>query len=856
MINRFVMALHKLDMGKPNSCSNRPENSKNKKGSSSGGTGRRVTKRKTEERSNLNSKNSKNNASSNNSSNSINRSISSGSSNSINSHISSGSSNSHISSRTISNSSSAGSSGSSRTISNSGSGSNSTIRNVSSGSGSGSIITIRRSSSSSTSIVTSRLPISSEFIDLLSAMASHDSTVRLSGFEGLLAGRIDLTELDPVNVRELLDTLMNEISKNSSFDTSSIPGNLQVRLAAMRALCLIPMSQDHSKVVISLLRIASNDFSVLIRCEALRTLDKLMSVTVNQLQMQMTNYHGYYYDDGFDILKKIPLESLTLAEVIFAVLSYVAANDTHREARLLAMDLLARIPGHLRLEILAQSVKKDQFKILSASPNTTNSNSKNNKNKKNRKQQQVVDSETQQQSALFPLLCCGALVHGIEDQFVQVRLKTLAAVYANLNRILRGNDALLMNHQKKRNRGDAFENQKKRQKKEIEDGEVSSHDDEDVRVASELNVFKTSDIIRLFINVFLDALLDECDLIRLAALKYLNHHQLPSFNVQNGLESILAVLDDQNLGIRLMALTVLGENVSIDFSATTSLAFESLLRTQKCLERALQKYPQMEFPVLQAAFKLITRNCNEIFIGACPELLVHLLHCEDPKFMLIDGSNSGNPSVVHLMLQVPFLPIDQGRIQYNKLISRIDDGVVDEKRFDLLYDNDAFKEHSIQTDKCSIDVDKDSIQTDKDMDNVHINLFQLLVSKHDNLDALFEAQKRKLSSLPGHFFLHQNFPVAYLRIDACRVVKGRKLVVLVEDYKLIGEHSSVNLGLCCNGIVFGDKFIPRFDPERERYIFRFEVNDCDECEGALTIVDGEDCKSIIYPIDSLSNKTK
>lgn len=391
---------------------------------------------------------------------------------------------------------------------------------------------------------------------------------------------------------------------------------------------------------IDLLRLAYKDPNYLVRSEALNTLKwvinqsipfnwKELTVLLDKDPKESFNENRYEYsNDPHDILSSLPRGSLKPNEIVFSVVSFIASNDTHFQVRLIAMDFFTKISGKISQDLIGQSIKKDQCKYdfvdvksgegcrskRSAKVKPESSNSK-------RKSAHISTSK----SFKFPLLCCGVFAHGIEDQFVKIRFSSLKS-YHNL---------LLKN----------------------------SINNDPTRFC-----------------IFLDALLDECDLIRLTALKLLGSlgDDELTLTIDFGLESLLAVLDDQNYEIREAALNLIKNNLTI--SSSKSSSSETMLRSLKCLEAALTKYPEMEKEYLETSLKLVQRTGRDVLIKKCPEFHSILMQTSHPKYLtppsilgnLMNNSNNNLMTTIQSIMQIPFLNDETAsKIRLVKLASRL-----------------------------------------------------------------------------------------------------------------------------------------------------------------------------------------
>lgn len=262
------------------------------------------------------------------------------------------------------------------------------------------------------------------------------------------------------------------------------------------------------------------------------------------------------------------------------------------------------------------------------------------------KKDMQLSMETSRPEEPLPLLVCGVFVHGIEDQFATIRFAALDALLSQL--------LLLLD----------IDNRKQR--------EVAL-------------------VFPMAVAVFIDALLDESDWIRLAALKIIAtlsrvHGKLLHFSLDMGLEAILAVLDDTNAAIRREALSLLRHmrladglgDVQSDGltpskvdshsepTVVPSAFADAVLRTLWCLEAAVKKCPETESLAIMAAHSIARRHHDAILRS--PGLLAHLLHSSDPKFFA--PSIGTALSSVHLAMQAPFIPA--GRVNLIRLLATMD----------------------------------------------------------------------------------------------------------------------------------------------------------------------------------------
>lgn len=205
--------------------------------------------------------------------------------------------------------------------------------------------------------------------------------------------------------------------------------------------------------------------------------------------------------------------------------------------------------------------------------------------------------------AAFPLklsvLCCGLFSHGVEEQFMKVRFEALNALYALSRQIAA----------------------------------------EDVKT------------LAIVLGVFVDAWLDECDWIRLAALKLTAAliADRPDFiwPLEGGpLEALLAALDDFNGEIRAEALGLLGHVRTVEADA--------ILRTQRCLEALVLKHEddKVHARVLECAVAFA--NGNKQTIKSNTSLLSHFLGSADARYFA-PATNFATMSTVQQAFLVPLL---------------------------------------------------------------------------------------------------------------------------------------------------------------------------------------------------------
>ncbi len=252
-------------------------------------------------------------------------------------------------------------------------------------------------------------------------------------------------------------------------------------------------------------------------------------------------------------------------DLLFIVLAFMGANDFDSSVRFAAINLLGRLED-VKGNLIAQACKKDLL---------------------------VDHSFALRQS----VLACGVFAHGIEDQFMKLRLASLNSLYLLSSAGL-------------------FE----------EDGRCCS----------------------FVLNVFVDAWLDECDWIRLASLKLTgaligkwSGHQL---QLDGPLEALLAALDDFSEEIRTEALKLLGQ-------VRTSGA-DAFLRTQRCLEALILKYEdEVHSEALECTLRFAHLNAEEIRKENA--FLSHLLGSADSRYFVAQVE----PSSLSTVQQAFLIPI-------------------------------------------------------------------------------------------------------------------------------------------------------------------------------------------------------
>jgi hypothetical protein len=430
--------------------------------------------------------------------------------------------------------------------------------------------------------------------------------------------------------------------------TSRAPSNALARQAALTALLrnlrLVPFSQKELVALASTLMAAvwavpcagtetaregENDPKcrrlALAALAALLDADVKLPMAIDRLEMQLAELpFGYQLtgaEDGkgakgaWTEAQNTP-KTISLDEALFIVASQVAANDADRMAREAAFRLLSRLARHeggaaVHTSLLLQTMKKDR--LADRSPKLR----------------------------LMPLLSCGAIAHGIEDQFAETRLAALQCLYD-----------LVLGAQKQR------------------------HCTEDRR------------LVAAAVRVLLDAVLDESELLRVAALQILHavlkaaeksaNGSAFSVPLDEGLDVLLGLLDDGNEAVRRWAVaclghvTVAGEDVHEsrkeacagnwkengcgalqdrpESRSPFSLALETAARILKCFESALLKLapaPAAEAEIL-AALCTLGRNLSAL-VCACPVALSHLLQTADvSRFRGLLGPVG--PELFHLRL--------------------------------------------------------------------------------------------------------------------------------------------------------------------------------------------------------------
>lgn len=588
-----------------------------------------------------------------------------------------------------------------------------------------------------------------DYMKLLANLASNDPKNRLESFEKF---KTEIFKSNSVVERSnVLKVLGEEIFKLDS--------PIEIRIVSLDIItqfCALNQSELHS-ILLKLLRLACDDSSHVIRFQALMGVENV--IKGNHVNWKIvsglggfliekeegeaeteteadSNVSDFVKKSPFNILEKLMESSLNVSEIIFSVLSYLTCNDIHREVRLLAVQLIGRIPAlskRIRPEIsLQQSIKKDQIK-------KTHGN------------------------LCLPLLCCGVFAHAIEDQFVKIRLNALISLY----HLTKGKSSVVL-------------------------------------------------------NVFLDALLDECDLIRLAALKFIGQTSLA---INSNLESLLAVLDDQNREIRLEALRIIGNNLKISTNSKKSTGIdndEMLLRSQRCLEAALQKYPEMQFNIIESSFNFINGNCREIMKN-CNDFASNLLQCQLPKYMrpasLLPYQHQGGlVSIVQSCMQMPFMSESEKEIKLVKIISRVQ-GASNREKLDFLIEKGIVTKVKMKKDTAIAGTSKKSAKRAKkkgnpdpveggnneemktigaeDIPSDNVSLFKLLIRSKRSLIQKYKIDQLLHPKNLSFYYFHPNSidkhrPTAYFRIHSLAIKSNQ---VTIEDYKLIGNLENVALDL-------------------------------------------------------------
>lgn len=277
------------------------------------------------------------------------------------------------------------------------------------------------------------------------------------------------------------------------------------------------------------------------------------------------------------VLSGIGKKVIKAKHVLFAVLSFLGANDVDVVVRTEAIKFLGELKD-VESSLIAQACRKDTINQFTRAP-----------------------------PFKMSLLACGVFAHGIEEQFMQIRMQSLLSLFA------------------------------------LAKGEEST-----------------------VLCVFIDALLDECDWIRLAALKFikqlLNAGNGIELTLQDGLEALLAALDDLNEAIRKESLLVVASIRLVSSEIT-----DAFIRSQRCLQALSSKYPEMESQIVECAFNLASKNLEKI--KTTPELISHLLGSQDCRYF-IPSNNYSNFSNVQQAILVALLsdsPSEAKRLALNLL---------------------------------------------------------------------------------------------------------------------------------------------------------------------------------------------
>ena len=257
-------------------------------------------------------------------------------------------------------------------------------------------------------------------------------------------------------------------------------------------------------------------------------------------------------------------KKIRVNELLFIALAFIGANDFDASVRLAAVNLIGRLEK-INAHLIAQACKKDLL-VNHAFP------------------------------LKLSVLACGVFAHGIEEQFMKLRLASLNSLYALSAQI----------------------------------------DVEDERSFS------------MVLSVFVDAWLDECDWIRLASLKLtsalLSKRPMHRMQLDGPLEALLAALDDFNEEIRSEALKLLG--------CVRTVENDAFLRTQRCLKALILKYEEeVHVEALQCAFNFASLNIDAIKQDKA--MLSHLLCTPDVLFF----APSLDPSALSTVHQAFLIPI-------------------------------------------------------------------------------------------------------------------------------------------------------------------------------------------------------
>ena len=257
---------------------------------------------------------------------------------------------------------------------------------------------------------------------------------------------------------------------------------------------------------------------------------------------------------GWSVAKRA-IDKVPLSELLFAVGCHVCVNDVFLELRCFAYEILSAlvpcIPSGLLLQCFKKDVLSEPIGLIKMWP--------------------------------MPLLTCGALAHGIEDQFAKVRL---AAIQCALN------------------------------------------------IAS---VAVHAQVMAAVFSLLLDAVLDELDELRITALRCLQillktakakeYRRLP---LAEGVDILLALLDDGNELVRAGASACLQ---SVILAEEGNCFIDAILRILKCYEAAAIKLSlsgREEAMFLCSLYQIGHQNRIEIL--GYPALLSQLLQTSDPAY--------------------------------------------------------------------------------------------------------------------------------------------------------------------------------------------------------------------------------
>lgn len=585
-------------------------------------------------------------------------------------------------------------------------------------------------------------------ISIFLILSSTENQIRLEYFEKLK--ELIFPKSQVFLRRQVLKVVEDEIFKKSETEEECC------KISALQVLKgQLWVRSDVHDVCILLLKVITGEFDKSIKCEALSSLEIIMRNCFNYeiWKTKLSRVKEDFKDKNnenfgnFEILGQLLKYNFSISELIFSVLSFTGANDIYKQVRLKAIKLIGKIPGKsIRKILILQSLIKDRFKIkelekYSVEDEEEESEEEGEVNLNTCERRKKFDNNA---VPVLPLLCCGVFAHGIEDQFVQIRFNALNSLFSIM---------------------------KLKQKNKSK---------------------------YLFMNIFLDALLDESDLIRLTALKYLRRfpNGLPltvddsALGACAGLDSLLAVLDDQNKEIRREALIIIGNDLIL-LNRTSSISLnEILLRTLKCLEAALIKYPEMEFLLLESAYKFIDRH-TEIIRKSCSDFFSYLMQCPIPKFMVPNSLlpyNMGSLSSVHYVMQIPFLPNKDSRLI--RVLSRISCDEIEEK-IKLI-----FKDNFIENPLIS-----------PGNDEIEIKLFKLMVplGNFNNLQCRYESdllRSKADNPIEKFYFFENNLPKAFFSIKTVKIVSSSSCdSVHIEEFKLIGSLDHVQLDLIPNDTI-------------------------------------------------------